>query len=202
MIREAVLSGAVLVAGLLVWILDEDRIDRPPGVLVPSAPIQQSTASQPITLENHRLTPLADYRISARVVHSRRYTSDDLSAISPVDLALGWQAMSDSRTLQPLKISQFNRFVWISTPGPLPGPTVMNTIANVHIIPADPDVRKAVLALVPGDLVTLTGQLVQIRAPNGAVWRSSLSRTDSGPGGCEILYVTKVQPYAASARPS
>lgn len=195
MVRELVLSGLVIAGGALVWIMDSGAIEHPPGVLVSSAPVQRLTSSgRAFEISDHRLTPLADYRISARVLSVRRYTSDALSAVSPVDLALGWRDMSDTAVLSPLKIDQFGRFFWLASDRPF-GRAVMENSANVHIIPANTEVRTAVLDLRPGALVSLSGKLVRIDAPDGRTWASSLSRTDSGPGGCEILYVEHVAPY-------
>jgi hypothetical protein len=42
------------------------------------------------------------------------------------------------------------------------------------------------------DWVTLEGQLVQVVFQEGT-WTSSLTRSDSGDGACEILYVTRIR---------
>jgi hypothetical protein len=44
----------------------------------------------------YRLSLLASFDIRARVIASERYWFDRGSALSPVDLVLGWGAMSDS----------------------------------------------------------------------------------------------------------
>jgi hypothetical protein len=41
-----------------------------------------------------------------------------------------------------------------------------------------------------GDLIDLRGTLVEIHQPNGGIWRSSLTREDSGNGACELVWVT------------
>jgi hypothetical protein len=42
-----------------------------------------------------------------------------------------------------------------------------------------------------GDIIELRGYLVEVTAPDGWHWRSSLSRTDSGDGACELMWVTE-----------
>ena len=49
------------------------------------------------------------------------------------------------------------------------------------------------LAVGEGDAVRLRGLLVDATADDGLTWRSSLSRGDTGPGACELLYVQEVQ---------
>jgi hypothetical protein len=41
----------------------------------------------------------------------------------------------------------------------------------------------------PGNLIDLRGFLVLAEGPDGWNWRSSLSRTDEGPGACELVWV-------------
>jgi hypothetical protein len=41
----------------------------------------------------------------------------------------------------------------------------------------------------PGQVVRLRGYLVAVTADDGWQWRSSLSRTDTGSGACELFWV-------------
>ena len=43
-----------------------------------------------------------------------------------------------------------------------------------------------------GDRVRIDGWLVQVNAPDGWRWRSSLTREDSGGGACEVVYVCSI----------
>ena len=45
----------------------------------------------------------------------------------------------------------------------------------------------------PGETVTLTGDLVDGVRDDGASIRTSLTRTDTGPGACEVMLVREVQ---------
>ena len=40
-----------------------------------------------------------------------------------------------------------------------------------------------------GELVHLEGELVEATGPELGTWRSSLSRTDTGNGACELMLV-------------
>jgi len=53
-----------------------------------------------------------------------------------------------------------------------------------------------------GALVHLSGELVQATGPQIGTWRSSLSRTDSGNGACELLYLEDLGLLSAEAVPN
>ena len=48
------------------------------------------------------------------------------------------------------------------------------------------------LALDEGEIVRLSGFLVDAAGPEGDRWRSSLSRTDTGDQSCEVFYVEEL----------
>ncbi len=63
----------------------------------------------------------------------------------------------------------------------------------MHMIPADENVRRALLAVGTGDRVRVHGLLVDARRADGFYWNSSLTREDTGPGACELVYVEELQ---------
>ena len=141
-----------------------------------------------------RLKPLAIFSIDARVLHRKIYRYDMQAALAPVDLALGWGPMSDQRVLNQISISQSTRFFWFEYPGqpPIPKERIISHSANVHIIPATKAVASLCKSLREGSLVHLSGDLVEASGPNIPSWRSSLSRTDTGNGACELMWVKEV----------
>ena len=44
-----------------------------------------------------------------------------------------------------------------------------------------------------GDLVDISGYLIEIKFADNGIWRSSLMRTDTGNGGCELVWVIGVK---------
>jgi hypothetical protein len=65
----------------------------------------------------------------------------------------------------------------------------VSNAANVHIIPATRALADQLKALRRGSLVEMGGFLVEVSAPDGWRWRTSLTREDSGPGACEVMWV-------------
>lgn len=169
---------------------------RPPGVLCAKPPEQGPVSAEPKAkwkMGGWTLYPLASYKFRARVLSTRRYRYDYTSPISPVDLAIGWNRMSDSAVLAKLDISQRGRWYnFAYDEEVIPRGEMTLSSANTHIIPADDAVRKTVLDVIRGDIVTLEGWLVEARPDKGgAPWRSSLSRADTEGGACELMFVEK-----------
>lgn len=194
----SVLAAALLAAGLLAGCGGEPP--APPGGIriAPAEPVQHSV--EPFTLyehDGHRVTALATFSATARVLSAKRYRFDDQADFSPLDLAVGWGAMSDSAALKPLKIFQARRWyftVWRWDNPPLVSDIVMReSSANWHIVPMSDDVAGTLKGARPHDLVRLSGYLVRIDGPDGYLWHSSMTRHDDGDGACELIFVTNAQ---------
>jgi hypothetical protein len=168
-------------------------LDRPPGVLAPAEPQQTppGPAAHSFSYRDYTLQPMAHYRISARLLHREPYHFGRDADLAPLDFALGWGPMSDSAILSRLKLEQSSRFFSLYFDGapPLPVGTLLLHSANTHLIPADDGVWSSLRWMRPGQVVELEGELVNISAPDGWYWNTSLTRTDTGAGACEVLWV-------------
>lgn len=195
-IEKLVVVAACLTA-LLVSIVGRLPVSHAPGVLVPEVPTQTPPKSPRLIereSDGYQLTPLADYSIRARVLGTERYRFDSVSDLVPLDLALGWSSMSDSAILDRTHVFQTNRhFYYVMPGGMISADAAKIAAANTHVIPADDAIRAELFELKTGDVVRLTGQLVEVNGPKGMTMRSSLRRDDSGDGACEILYVRTVE---------
>ena len=170
-------------------------ITYPAGVLISSDPEQINLPSDTPAFEQgtFHLKPLAVFSIDARVLHRKVYRYDNQAALVPVDLALGWGPMSDQRVLDQLTISQSGRFYWYEyRQPPIPKDQIISHSTNVHIIPATSAIASRCKALRAGSLIHLGGDLVEATGPGIGSWRSSLSRTDSGNGACELMWVKEM----------
>jgi hypothetical protein len=176
------------------------RCVPPPGEFDPRVPLQSpaSPSMPPFRLEGHDVTPLAGFTIQARVLAREDYRFDRNAALSPTDLALGWNRMAREEFYRPLSISQSGRWYfyrWGREGPPLPLDEIIASSANMHMIPADERVAAALARVRPDQTVRLRGWLVEVRGDDGWSWRSSLSREDSGNGGCEVVYVCALETY-------
>jgi hypothetical protein len=163
------------------------------GIIASQQPAQHSTSQANFTLNGYKITPLESFQIEARVLAAEHYSLGREADLSPVDLALGWGKMSDEAILKGIKISQSNRFYyWRVDEFPIPRREIETQSANMHMIPADDQIEKILKSIRPGQMVKLSGDLVQVNASDGWHWKSSLTREDTGAGACEIIYVKTI----------
>lgn len=161
-------------------------------------PLQEPLAhkKQPLALHGWSLHPLATFKLEARVLSTKHYKGDEHVRLSPFDFALGWGPMADPATLSRLEITQSDRYYrwqWWGAP-PLGEADLIRHSTNAHLIPANDDIALALSAVKKGDLIQITGKLVEATHPNAnKPWRSSLTRDDRGEGACEIILVESLQ---------
>ena len=189
-----IVAGVLALAGW--WLSPPSERMQPHGVLAPDAPEQTTIDDAPGFVHgDYRITPLAQFRIDARVLAREDYRFDTEASLSPLDLALGWQRMSDGAVIERLDISQSGRWYhyrWGAEGPPLPVDEIRNSSANMHMIPADSAIEHLLDTIRVGDVVRIEGKLVQVEGDDGWRWRSSLTREDSGGGACELIYVESV----------
>lgn len=166
---------------------------RPPdGVLAPRPPLQQDVEGGPgWAFGDYQLTALARYEIEARVLGTERYRFDRESDLAPIDFAVGWGPMSANALLDTLEISQYGRFFFYETDEEplIELSEIASHASNMHLIPASDAVRRELFAVRAGQVVSLRGWLVEARGDDGFRWKSSLSRSDTGGGACELMLV-------------
>jgi hypothetical protein len=190
-VRYLLLALAALLV-LALWQHAHRPVAHEPGVLVADAPLQEGLDASATLHEKNGYTikPLARFALSARVLSRADYSWDTEAALAPVDLALGWGRMSDSAIIDKIDISQSGRFYnWRVREFPIPEREIIESSANMHLIPADKAIQREIERTRTGDVVTFDGYLVEVDGANGYRWVSSLTRSDSGAGACELVWV-------------
>jgi hypothetical protein len=94
-----------------------------------------------------------------------------------------------------MDISQSSRFYWWRPHADtlVPPEMIITHSANTHVIPTDDRIMKELGRLRVGEVVRLTGTLVDANRDDGAWIRTSLTRNDTGAGACEVLLVESVE---------
>jgi hypothetical protein len=128
------------------------------------------------------------FELDARVLSVRDYRSGREAALSPRDLALGWDRMMEDAVVDQISISQSGRWYrWRTESYPIPRREIEISSANMHMVPANETVARELNEIKADDRIRIVGQLVDISAADGWRWRSSRTRADTGNGACELV---------------
>lgn len=166
-------------------------------------PIQvpvDSPESVPIVFRDGRadLTKVAMYDVSARICGRQKYSRPWQSYVAPYDLCLAWGDVGTKDIDAWLSFSQDMRWYHfrLKRDAPVSVPYVTDHTANMHLIYANANLKKAVSRLKKNDLVRLRGYLVTLKGTyklSEIFWNSSLSRVDTGNGACEVMYLESMK---------
>ena len=164
-----------------------------PGVKATDPPQQiLIIKGDPFDFKGYQITPLADFIIKAKVLSKENYSIGSDADLVPTDLALGWQNMSDEAILNKIEITQSGRWYhWRTDSFPIPRSEIVSQSANMHLIPENDAIESAINEVKQGQIVEMEGYLVRVNSTKGLHWQSSLSRDDSGAGGCEVIFVKR-----------
>ncbi len=160
-------------------------------------PKQSEAGREAFTLDTRKgavtLHPRAAYEAAAVVEGAERYRFDAPAFLSPVDLVLTWGELPRAPYEGEISYGQMTRYYYWRTTAALDLAYIAEHSANTHLIPANGNVRRAVLTVGRGDEVRIRGLLVDVVAENGMTWNTSKTRKDTGPGACELVYVEEIQ---------
>jgi hypothetical protein len=166
-------------------------------------PIQKSCSSDEPMIQEFKssrftMIPLAEYKISGVVVSKETYSSDWDGEVLPMDLAIAWGKLAEPENGRYVTYSQGNRwyhYQWRKG-SPVDPSYVISHSSNNHIIPANKNIYRAIKTIKKKDRVVLKGFLVNLKGTykgQTVTLNTSLSRTDTGNGSCELFYVSYVR---------
>jgi hypothetical protein len=138
------------------------------------------------------LTLLAEYVVEGVVKGTKKY-ADYPSQVAKYDFALAWGDLNKSEIDEHIKYSQSGRWCHyqFSPECHVDQQYISTHSANVHLIHQNQEILRQIKKVRKNDHVQLGGYLVEVHFKDGP-WKSSLTRTDTGNGACEIMYVTRV----------
>lgn len=181
----------LVLGGLYLLLFHEDRVVLSPGVKAPNEPVQFNI--EPLVVyedDDHQVTAVAEFSLQAKVLGREGYRSDVEASLSPIDLVLGWQRMSDQTVVDEIDISQHGRWYrWEASSLPIPQRDIERCSANMHMIPKNDTLGGKLLAVRTGEIVFIEGYLVNVWASDNWGWNTSTTRDDTGGGACEIIWV-------------
>lgn len=172
-----------------------DQITLGPGVLAAELPRQERIGS-PVsrTMNGYSITELMAFHIKAKILAKKNYYTGREADLSPTDLVLGWGNMSDEDVLSKIKITQSNRFYfWRVDSFHIPRKEIETHSANMHLIPTNDSVARDIARVQAGEIIEISGSLVEVTTSDGWRWKSSLTRNDTGGGACELILVESIK---------
>lgn len=143
--------------------------------------------------ENHevKLHLLRSFNATGTVLSIDRST-DSWAEIAPYDVAIAWGEYLDPKTHAKLEPRQADRNLYWVTPAQEKTMEIIKSTANLHMIPANALVLEQIKNLKTGDLVHISGALVDIKLRNEE-WKTSKSNVDIGYGSGEIIFVVSIR---------
>ncbi|QQG52436.1 MAG: hypothetical protein HY931_03910 [Candidatus Falkowbacteria bacterium] len=210
-LRKILLVVFLLVLVISYFLKDNYKTVKNIQPEVLKAPLQDVVDSnEPIQFSQdgfaYHLTPVAKYQIQGLVVSQMDYRFFSIynsDSVFPVDLCLTWGDNLANKSYQEkqLSFSQDARFCFYKWRGE----TAINPdlISNNHLIASDSKILSIINKIKAGDQVLISGYLVDVKAdkagqvsdydPSSFSLKSSLTRTDTGAGACEIIYVDDIK---------
>ncbi len=195
---KIVIAIVVIVSGFVIYDIVYHPYSGPDHLGDPiQATIEAFTASY---MDNDgqevSMTLFASYSALCGVKSVKKYSSDGASVVSPRDFVLTWGDLNASDVDEHIKYSQSNRWYYYrySSDAPVSGDYINEHSANTHVIPENVVIERQLKKVGKNDLILIEGYLVVVHFDNGD-WRSRDTRTDTGNGACEIVYVTNIEIY-------
>jgi len=190
---EAFILIVILIGTYFYFFYESPGKTYEPGILVDKIPEQINLkGGKVIDHKGYTIITKAAVKVKARVLSKERYYFDDGADLIPVDLALGWKEMSDQSVIDELKIWQSGRFYYWKTRGndfPVPRNKIEHNSSNWHMIPSTNQIEDELKSVSKGDVVSFEGFLVDVTKKGGSIRSTSMVRTDTGPGACEIVFL-------------
>ena len=206
------LSQLTLLISLLLLVLSNHRqailpqADFYAGAVL-SDPIQTDTSVEPFEIVSndivYTINPLHDYQLHGVVVsfhdsdswwdiYHRRSWQD---FINVKDICVIWGDNVTSGVYQKMAFKNSTWTCWASWPDRETGSHFsMHQLSNNHLLVSDPHIREIADRIEIGDQIRLEGLLASYSHSNGKFTRgTSTSRTDTGNGACETVYVNELE---------
>ncbi len=170
-------------------------------------PVQSATRKNSFTTQangqQYVITPSYDYELEGVVVslhdaddflditHHRRWQD----YINLRDLCVIWGSNVKSGVYREMEFSNGTWTCWFSWPNSEVVSRFDGTqLSNNHLLIDDDAIKQALMQVESGDHIRLNGMLVEYSNPgNGFRRGTSVTRTDTGNGACETIYVNRLE---------
>ena len=200
----------IVIAVSFVWLLVSfwnrndlpGRIDYVPEIL--DEPQQTRTREKPFNAVfndvEYLVEPEYAYDLIGMVVSYRHHDSNSRmhflaqDHLNMMDVCVVWGETAMSRFLHRIRFWNGIFTCNVSTRDSVAWEAFdMNQLSNNHLISDDEYIRKQVRDIRVGDQIRFRGYLASYSNPSGGKRGTSTTRTDTGDGACETVYVEKFE---------
>jgi hypothetical protein len=182
----------------------KDRLPDPDfyDAALEQEPRQQATEREPFPVtsgdQTYRILPQFDYELDGMVVSFHHadawdniYHQDWEDFINIKDVCVIWGENLASGVYQRMQFDNTSWTCWFQWPDQATGQRFQpRQLSNNHLLSDNPAVSRQIMAANTGDQVHFRGVLAKYENPaNGFKRGTSITRTDSGNGACETIYI-------------
>jgi hypothetical protein len=170
-------------------------VNHGPGITNPNRPELNFTAfDKPFNYKGNTLKPLKRYEADVRVLQKKRYLFDARASLSPMDILVGWNEMSDARNVDFIHFSMSNRTASMSyTKPPIPVKQIHQQMDHLHLIPSNKEIKSTINGLRQGHKIKLEGIIVNIESIDNYDWDSKTILTNKEEHRKLVVWVESIQ---------
>ncbi|NOX17043.1 MAG: hypothetical protein GXO87_02025 [Chlorobi bacterium] len=185
-----ILAAAVVFA-VVKFYPRKSEIRYPPGELVKNYPVLRKLKKEKKwTKEDFEITAVRRLEMKARVLGKENYSNDDVSDISPCDLAVGWGPLSNQKILDCIEFSQSQRALSWSVKNAVSSDKEIELhSSDMLVIPSSEKIEYALDSVETGNIVYVQGYLVNIK--KGCMHWNTSTRWDDLYS--EIVWIEKLK---------
>ncbi len=187
-----ILLGIVAFSGFYIWSVFP--VNHGPGELSQSKPkLERLTWEKPFQFKDATIVPLRKISGEVRILEKKRYFLDNKREYSPLDVLVGWKALSDERNLDHIHFSLGDRyFEYKFTRPPLPVNEILSQIDLWHLVPSNEEIDTQIKRLRKGNVISIEGYLVDIEPETKYAWRSELVKPKNQNLKNTIVWITDI----------
>lgn len=170
------------------------------GVLSSGGPYQSQSDRSSFRIGDNHFSPYALVQIDGRVIAASHYYFDRMSRISPMDVVLGWDTLSDESVYDLLDFSTSSRdYEWDANRELITENEIRNSTGLFHLVPADERMRHQLKTVKIGDILVIQGYYVNVKSAAGLKWQSKSTGSSMNNVVGKILYIDQLEiidPYS------
>lgn len=182
----------VLIFCYLLW--EQRPVRYGPGIVAETRPtVTKIDFPNPIETDNFIITPKFEISGTVRVIAKNKYWFEEMSHVSPIDMLLSWDRMSDEELLRRMLVTIDDRSYHVQmTKPPYQRGNIHEHLMMSHTIPASQQIHDVLSSVRRGQLVSISGYIVDLENRLGDEWISPVRDNMPAKRSSQWLWVESV----------